>query len=119
MVGTLTKKWDKWYIIYNMYNEDTDLLTGHELPIHPDECWLDTCDGNEGAEYEFTVAKITREDASGKRWSEHVAKLIGKNEVSNDLWINIYNAALDDNITDMYDFVKWLKEHYDPPKRKL
>ena len=119
MVGTLTKKWDKWYVVYTVLDEDLNIDNSQVLPVHPDDEWLDTCDGNEGAEYQFNITKITREDASGKSWSEHVAKLIGKNEISRDLWINIYNDAIDDKVTTMNDFVIWLKEHYEPPKKKL
>lgn len=119
MVGTLTKKWDKWYIIYNEVDEATGWVSGNELPVHPDDCWLDTCDGNEGSEFEFAVSKVTKEDAAGKRWSERVAKILGKPDMEQDLWINIYNHAQDKGILTMYDFVIWLKEHYDPPKRKL
>jgi hypothetical protein len=115
MVGTLTKKWDKWYIIYNEVDDATGWVSGNELPVHPDDCWLDTCDGNEGAEYEFAVDKITKEDASGKRWSERVAKLIGKPTEEHDLWICIYNDATDRGITTMTDFVKYLKENYKAP----
>jgi hypothetical protein len=117
MIGTLTKKWDKWYIIYNQLNEDGDVAK-YELPLHPDECWLDTCDGNEGTEFEFTITRINKEDASGKRWTEQVAKLHSKVVESIDLWINVYNNAVDDGIDTMPEFVRWLKEHYEPPRKR-
>lgn len=115
MVGILTKKWDKWYVVYNVLDEDLNINNAQVLPVHPDDDWLDTCDGNEGAEYQFNITKITKEDASGKSWSEHVAKLLGKSSVENELWISIYNDAVDSGINTMEEFTKYLKENYKPP----
>jgi hypothetical protein len=117
MKGILAKKYDQWMVIYNEVNDDL-YTVGLELPLHPEDTWIDTCDGNEGSEYDFDVVKYMKSDGSGKRWTELVAKLNYKiTEDSNDLWINIYNDAIDQRIESLDEFVKWLKLNYCPPAK--
>ena len=117
MKGILTKKYDQWTVIYNEVNDEL-YTVGLELPLHPDDSWIDTCDGNEGSEYDFDVVKHIKSDVSGRRWTELTAKLNHKvTEEPNDLWINIYNDAIDQRIETLDDFVKWLKANYCPPAK--
>lgn len=116
MEGTLTKMYDKWMIIYND-QESTGEIVGKSLPVHPDDCWINDCDGNEGTVYEFEIDRTIRIGSLGKRYTEMTAKLLYKIvEEEHSLWIDIYHKVKRTGKETIYDVFVWLKENYEPPK---
>jgi hypothetical protein len=116
MQGTLTKMYDKWMIIYND-QESTGEIVGKSLPVHPDDCWINDCDGNEGTVYEFEIDRTIRIGSLGKRYTEMTAKLLYKIvEEEHSLWIDIYHKVKRTGKETIYDVFVWLKENYEPPK---
>lgn len=115
MRGILTKMHDKWMIVFND-QESTGEIIGKSIPVHPDDCWVDSCDGNEGSEYEFEIEKMIKLDSLGMRYTELTAKLLYKvinNEF--DLWIDVYHKVKRTGKETIYDVFVWLKENYEPP----
>lgn len=116
MQGTLTKMYDKWMIIYND-QESTGEIVGKSLPVHPDDCWINDCDGNEGTVYAFEIDRTIRIDSLGMRYTEMTAKLLYKIvEEEHSLWIDIYHKVKRTGNETIYDVFVWLKENYEPPK---
>jgi hypothetical protein len=116
MQGTLTKMYDKWMIIYND-QESTGEIVGKSLPVHPDDCWINDCDGNEGTVYEFEIDRTIRIGSLGMRYTEMTAKLLYKIvEEEHSLWIDIYHKVKRTGKETIYDVFVWLKENYEPPK---
>lgn len=118
MTGTLTKMYDKWVIIYNE-KEPTGEIVGKSIPVHPDDCWINDCDGNEGTEYEFEIDRTIKIDSMGMRYTELTAKLLYLVvEEENNLWIDIYHRLKRTGNEIIYDAFVWLKENYEPPKAR-
>jgi hypothetical protein len=116
MQGTLTKMYDKWMIIYND-QESTGEIVGKSLPVHPDDCWINDCDGNEGTVYEFEIDRTIGIGSLGMRYTEMTAKLLYKIvEEEHSLWIDIYHKVKRTGNETIYDVFVWLKENYEPPK---
>lgn len=115
MQGTLTKMHEKWTIVYND-QESTGEIVVKSIPVHPDDCWVNDCDGNEGTVYEFEIDRTIRLDSLGMRYTELTAKLLYKvinNEF--DLWIDVYHKVKRTGKETIYDVFVWLKENYEPP----
>jgi hypothetical protein len=116
MRGILTKMYEKWVIIYNE-KEPTGEIIGKSVPVHPDDCWINNCDGNEGTEYEFEIDRTIKLDSLGMRYTELTAKLLYKiDNEEQDLWIDIYHKVKRTGKETIYDVFVWLKENYEPPK---
>jgi hypothetical protein len=116
MRGILTKTYEKWVIIYNE-KEPAGEIIGKSVPVHPDDCWINDCDGNEGTEYEFEIDKTIKLDSLGMRYTELTAKLLHRviEEEERDLWIDIYHKVKRTGNETVYDVFLWLKENYQPP----
>lgn len=116
MRGILTKTYEKWVMIYNE-KESTGEIIGKSVPVHPDDCWINDCDGNEGTEYEFEIDKTIKLDSLGMRYTELTAKLLHRviEEEERDLWIDIYHKVKRTGNETVYDVFLWLKENYQPP----
>lgn len=109
MVGILTKKRDdRWYVVFTGLDGATEML-----PTHPQDIWLDSCDGNEGAQYHFDIVKITDKEL---REYNYYAKLVKKVDKL-DKWENILNSAKQNGINTVEDFLAWLKTHYKAPMK--
>lgn len=119
MRGILTKAYEKWVMIYND-QESTGEIVGKSIPVHPDDCWINDCDGNEGTQYEFEIDKTIRLDSLGMRYTELTAKLLHRviDEKEQDLWIDIYHKVKRTGSETIYDVFLWLKENYQPPIAK-
>lgn len=116
MRGILTKMHDKWMIVYND-QESTGEIVGKSIPVHPDDCWVDSCDGNEGSEYEFEIEKLIKLDSLSMRYTELTARLlykVAKEEF--DLWIDVYHKFKRSGKETIHDVFVWLKENYEAPK---
>jgi len=116
MRGILTKAYEKWVVIYND-QESTGEIVGKSIPVHPDDCWINDCDGNEGTQYEFEIDKTIKLDSLGMRYTELTAKLLHRviEEEEQDLWIDIYHKVKRTGNETIYDVFLWLKENYQPP----
>lgn len=118
MQGVLTKMYEKWVVVYNE-QEPTGEIVGKSMPVHPDDCWINDCDGNEGTVYEFEIERTIKIDSMGMRYTELTAKLLHRVlEEENDLWIDIYHKVKRTGSETIYDVFVWLKEHYEPPKAR-
>jgi hypothetical protein len=119
MRGILTKAYEKWVMIYNE-QESTGEIIGKSIPVHPDDCWINDCDGNEGTQYEFEIDKTIKIDSLGMRYTELTAKLLHRviDEEEQDLWIDIYHKVKRTGSETIYDVFLWLKENYQPPIAK-
>jgi hypothetical protein len=116
MIGTLTKMHGKWNIVYNN-QESTGEIVVTSIPVHPDDCWINDCDGNEGTVYEFEIDKTVQLDSLGMRYTEITAKLLYKVcEEEQDLWIDVYHKVKRTGKDTIYDVFVWLKENYEPPR---
>lgn len=104
MEGILAKREDKWHIIFTGLDGVTEIL-----PIHPDDNWLDSCDGNEGAGYEFDIVKYP--EIIGYTYCARLVKKIHKL----DKWDRILNSAQQEGIISIEDFISWLKTNYSAP----
>jgi len=122
MRGILTKAYEKWVVIYND-QESTGEIVGKSIPVHPDDCWINDCDGNEGTDYELEIDKTIKLDSLGMRYTELTAKLLHRviEEEEQDLWIDIYHKVKRTGNQTIYDVFLWLKENYQPPivKKKV
>jgi hypothetical protein len=122
MRGILTKAYEKWVVIYNE-QEPTGEIIGKSIPVHPDDCWINDCDGNEGAQYEFEIDKTIKLDSLGMRYTELTAKLLHRivDDEGQDLWIDIYHKVKRTGNETIYDVFLWLKENYQAPliKKKV
>jgi hypothetical protein len=121
MRGILTKAYEKWVMIYNE-KEPTGEIVGKSIPVHPDDCWINDCDGNEGTQYEFEIDKTIKLDSLGMRYTELTAKLLHRViEEEKDLWIDIYHKIKRTGNETINDVFVWLKENYQAPiiKKKV
>lgn len=124
MKGTLYRQDNKWVVScwlpdpYYKGSPGSTRETIHRFEVSPDSLsnphlstyWV------EGREVEFEV--ILNQDFPLSSDMFDYAKIIHDDYVGEDGWTRIERELSEQDINEVYETMKWLKENYNPPIRK-